>query len=117
MTKATFEAELLPHLADILMGGAHADEHLDGREVDAVVELLTGLIKDADELPEPLRNRIDAFDPEQFDIKRTAYAMGDLSCQKSMMKSISRRMNIFALWPMHWVHPRKNSKAWLSKSS
>ncbi len=79
MTKATFEAELLPHLADILMGGSHADEHLDGREVDAVVELLTGLIKDADELPEPLRNRIDAFDPEQFDIKRTAYAMGDLS--------------------------------------
>jgi uncharacterized tellurite resistance protein B-like protein len=82
MTKVTFEADLLPHLTDILMAGAHADEQLDGREVDAVEKLLVSLIKDADSLPESLRTRIDAFDPEQFDAKRTAYAMGDLTAEQ-----------------------------------
>jgi uncharacterized tellurite resistance protein B-like protein len=78
MTKVTFEADLLPHLTDILMAGAHADEELDGREVEAVQNLLVALIKDADELPAGLAKRIEEFDPEAFDIKRTAYAMGDL---------------------------------------
>jgi uncharacterized tellurite resistance protein B-like protein len=79
MTKVTFEADLLPHLADVLMAGAHADEQLDGREVEAVKTLLVSLLTDADELPEELDERIDEFDPEAFDVKRTVYAMGDLS--------------------------------------
>ena len=82
MTKVTFEADLLPHLTDILMAGAHADEELDGREVEAVQNLLVALIKDADELPAGLAKRIEEFDPETFDIKRTAYAMGDLSTEQ-----------------------------------
>jgi len=82
MTKVTFEADLLPHLTDILMAGAHADEELDGREVEAVQNLLVALIKDADELPAGLAQRIEEFDPETFDIKRTAYAMGDLSTEQ-----------------------------------
>lgn len=79
MTKVTFEADLLPHLADVLMAGAHADEQLDGREVEAVKTLLVSLLADADALPEELDKRIDEFDPEAFDVKRTVYAMGDLS--------------------------------------
>ena len=79
MTKVTFEADLLPHLTDILMAGAHADQELDGREVEAVEKLLIGLIKDADELPEGLSNRIKSFDPAEFDMKRTSYALGELT--------------------------------------
>lgn len=79
MTKVTFEADLLPHLTDVLMAGAHADEQLDGREVETVEKLLVGLIKDADALPEGLAKRIKEFDVESFNLKRTIYALGDLT--------------------------------------
>lgn len=79
MTKVKFEADLLPHLTDVLMAGAHADQKLDGREVEAVQTLLVKLIKDAEELPEALAERIEAFEPEAFDIKQTIQAMGELT--------------------------------------
>lgn len=79
MTKVTFEADQLPHLTDVLMAGAHADDTLDGREVEAVEKLLVSLIKDADELPEGLAKRIKEFDPGGFDLKRTTYALGELT--------------------------------------
>lgn len=79
MTKVTFEADLLPHLTDVLMAGAHADDELDGREVEAVEKLLVGLIKDADALPEGLAKRIQAFDLNAFDLQSTIHALGDLS--------------------------------------
>jgi uncharacterized tellurite resistance protein B-like protein len=79
MAKVTFGAEQLPHLTDVLMAGAHADEDLDGREVEAVERLLIGLIKGADALPEGLGNRIRYFDPEDFDLGATIGALGELS--------------------------------------
>ena len=79
MAKVTFEAEQLPHLTDVLMAGAHADEDLDGREVEAVEQLLIGLIKGAEALPEGLSNRIRYFDPEDFDLGATIGALGELS--------------------------------------
>jgi len=79
MTKVTFEADVLPHLTDVLMAGAHADDELDGREVTAVQKLLVGLIKDADELPEALAQRIEGFVPADFNLQRTVYALGDLT--------------------------------------
>ena len=79
MAKATFEASTLPHLCDLLMAGAHADDHLDGREVEAVKKLLGELIEDGEELPDELVARIDGFDPKGFDLQTSAKGLGELS--------------------------------------
>lgn len=61
-------------VADLLMGAAHADQHLDGRELAKVEELLreaTG--KRA--LPAELDERLSSFDPEALDVKETVNAL------------------------------------------
>ncbi len=78
MAKATFEASSLPHLCDLLMAGAHADDHLDGREVEAVKKLLSGLIEDG-ALPEEIVARIEGFDPKGFDLQASAKGLGEIS--------------------------------------
>lgn len=82
MTKVTFDADRLPALLDILMAGAYADQQLDGREVKEVKELVLGLLKDADELPDSLLRRILAFDPERFDLKKTVAKLGKLTSEQ-----------------------------------
>ncbi len=82
MTRVTFEADLLPHLSDVLMAGAHADQHLDGREVEAVQKLLKSLIKDADELPDELASRIKEFGNEKFDLKQSIDALGKITAEQ-----------------------------------
>ena len=82
MAIVTFEADQVPHLADILMGCAYADDVLDGREVETVESLMSSWIKDAGGLPDSIRNRIAAFDPDAFDLQRSARALGDLTLQQ-----------------------------------
>lgn len=82
MIKVELEADLLPHLADILMAGAHADDQLDGREVEAVKAFLLSFIKDAESLPSDLEERIDGFDVDAFDLEYTVEAMGNLSMEQ-----------------------------------
>jgi hypothetical protein len=57
-------------VADLLMGAAHADQHLDGRELAKVKELLckaTGSVT----LPSELEERLDAFEPDRLDVEGT----------------------------------------------
>jgi uncharacterized tellurite resistance protein B-like protein len=82
MAKAIFDADLLPHLANIFMGAAHADEQLDGREVEAVERLLVGLTKPADGAQEFIRACIKAFNPKKFDITTSVRALGVLSTEQ-----------------------------------
>ncbi len=79
MTKATFESSALPYLCDVLMAGAHADDRLDGREVDAVKKLLGTFTRDGEGLPDNILGRIDAFDPKTFDLTATVAGLGELS--------------------------------------
>ena len=78
MPKATFDSNQLPALTDILMAGAHADQKLDGREVEAVRRMLVEAMKDANELPEEIEKRIERFDPEQFDLEVAVMRLGKL---------------------------------------
>lgn len=82
MAKATFEAPALPHLCDVLMAGAHADDRLEDREVEAVKKLLGGLIKGGGSLPEELVERIAKFDPKAFDVATSCKGLGELTAEQ-----------------------------------
>jgi len=58
------------YVADLLMGAAHADHHLDGRELAKVKELLCKATGKAI-LPSDLQARLDGFSPEGFDVAAT----------------------------------------------
>lgn len=53
-------------LADLLMGAAFADSRLDGREYEAVKNLLAQVMGVAS-IPEEMEARLQAFDPKSFD--------------------------------------------------
>ena len=78
MSKATFDTDQLPALTDILMAGAYADDNLDGREVKTVRKMLVDAMKDADELPDELQDRIERFRPGEFDLEVAVARLGKL---------------------------------------
>lgn len=78
-SQAIFASATLPFLADLLLAFAHADNRLDGREVQAVRTLLGKQLKADDELPEELASRIDAFDIKTFDLDATVKGLGTLT--------------------------------------
>lgn len=82
MSKVTFDESSLPHLCDLLMAAAYADEQLDGREVEAVKKFLTDLMKDGSALPDEFVARIEGFDPKKFDMVATAAGLGDLTAER-----------------------------------
>ena len=53
-------------IADLLMGAAYADKHLDGREYGTVMKLLAKVM-DLAELPDEMISRLDNFAPNGFD--------------------------------------------------
>lgn len=53
-------------IADLLMGAAHADSHLDGRELETVKQLLAKIMGE-DELSAEMGERVKEFDPSGFD--------------------------------------------------
>jgi hypothetical protein len=53
-------------IADLLMGAAYADNHLDGRELQTVKELLAKVMR-VEQLPAQMEGRLSAFKPEGFD--------------------------------------------------
>jgi uncharacterized tellurite resistance protein B-like protein len=61
-------------IADLLMGAALADKHLDGRELDAVKELLAEAMG-VEQVPMAMLQRLDGFDADKFDLKKTAGAL------------------------------------------
>lgn len=61
-------------VADLLMGAAHADQHLDGRELQKVKDLLCKATSNV-LLPKELEARLDAFSPEKLDVAATVAAL------------------------------------------
>ena len=59
-------------LCDVLLGAAHADTHFNQREREEITELLADL--SGAPLSSELERRIAAFDPEMFDLGKTAAA-------------------------------------------
>jgi hypothetical protein len=72
------------HIANLLMGAAHADDDLDGRELDTVRKLLTEAMGE-DELPHDLEAKLHLFDPEEHDVKACVEAI-DLKDDDMKMK-------------------------------
>ena len=65
-------------IADLLMGAALADRELDGRELDAVKQLLCKAMK-RDALPLLLRKHIERFDAKRLDIGKTVAKLGPMT--------------------------------------
>jgi uncharacterized tellurite resistance protein B-like protein len=61
-------------IADLLMGAAYADNHLDGREYEIVKSLLAKSMN-LEVIPEDMENRIKQFDPSKFDMAGTAESL------------------------------------------
>ena len=61
-------------LADLLMGAAFADSRLDGREYEAVKNLLAQVMG-VDAIPEEMEARLKAFDPKSFDPAAAAQSL------------------------------------------
>jgi tellurite resistance protein len=61
-------------IADILMGAAHADQHLDGRELEKVRQLLVEATGGA--LSTELSSRLDTFEPAGFDVATAVASLG-----------------------------------------
>jgi uncharacterized tellurite resistance protein B-like protein len=65
----------LKWLADILMGAAHADGSAEGAETDEVRSTLKKLL-DGAELSEELNNRLELFNPKEFDLQVACDELG-----------------------------------------
>ncbi|MBZ0237439.1 MAG: TerB family tellurite resistance protein [Deltaproteobacteria bacterium] len=74
-------------LTDLLLGAAYADAHLDDREAERVQELLAYMLDG--KVPGELESRIDGFDPEAFDLARTAAVFaGDPTADREHLLSL-----------------------------
>jgi uncharacterized membrane protein YebE (DUF533 family) len=62
-------------IADLLMGAALADRHLEGSELDTVKRLLCEAMS-VMKLPARLERRIKQFDPRKLDVFATVDALG-----------------------------------------
>ncbi len=74
-------------LIDLLLGAAYADQHLDDREAERVQELLAYMLDG--KIPTELEMQIDTFDPEAFDLARSAAAFkGDPAADREHLLSL-----------------------------
>ncbi len=62
-------------IADLLMGAALADKHLDGRELEAVKRLLTEAMG-VDKLPTSLEHRLERFKANELDMFGSVAQLG-----------------------------------------
>ena len=61
-------------IADLLMGAAYADNHLDGRELEKVKKLLADVMS-LDQLPAEMTTRLEGFDAKGFDARAAAQSL------------------------------------------
>lgn len=66
--------EDLRHVADILMGAAHADGRYERQEADAIKKTLAELMQD-EPLPDVLDEYLELFEPETFELKQSIAAL------------------------------------------
>ena len=71
------DRELVPFIADLLMGAAYADDRLRGKEVIAIKEKLAGLLE-VGRIPASLERRLATFDPDRFDMDLVVSSMPKL---------------------------------------
>jgi hypothetical protein len=62
-------------IADLLMGAAYADKHLDGRELTQVKKLLCDLLNEP-KLPSALEKRLTDFEPIKLNVTATVNSIG-----------------------------------------
>lgn len=76
-------------VTDLLLGAAHSDGALEGREEASVRKLLGDLLGDA-KLPAEVEARIKAFDPKAFDLKKTAasFARDDAKKKRRLLELV-----------------------------
>lgn len=72
------DKELVPFVADLLMGAAYADERLRGQEALTIRRTLAALVG-GPRIPKELERRLATFDPTGFDVDLTVAAMPKLS--------------------------------------
>lgn len=70
-------------ITDLLLGAAHADGNLDGRETAKVKELIRKLSSD-DEVIARAESRIDTFSPADFDVAAVAQSFAGDSEEQRM---------------------------------
>ncbi len=64
-------SRVIPILADLLMGAAYADRKIDGRELETVRAKLRAWLE-VDTLPDDVKEHLEEFDPEAFNLEGTA---------------------------------------------
>lgn len=70
MPDSLLQIEKMKKIADILMGAAFADGRYEQAEGETVQRVLADMSEDK-ELPTEVRQQIEAFDPESFDLEST----------------------------------------------
>ena len=75
MAEPKMELQQVKHIADVLLGAAHADGRTEMNEEAVIYQLLAGLL-DGNELPEEIVRHIAGFDPARFDLERSCAALG-----------------------------------------
>lgn len=74
MSEKLISDEDLKHIADLLMGAAHADGRYEHKEADAIKDVLKDLVQE-EVLPHDLYAYLDEFEADTFDLKSTCEAL------------------------------------------
>lgn len=64
------------YLTDLLMGAAHSDKQVESVEINKVRDIIKKIIGKK-EIPASIEERINNFEPEKLDIKKTVSALVD----------------------------------------
>lgn len=64
-------------ITDLLLGAAHADQRLEGRELETIRKLVAGLM--GGQVPDAQQAQIEQFDPAKFDVASAAQRVALLS--------------------------------------
>ncbi len=91
MSEKLMSDQDLKHIADLMMGAAHADGRYESKEADAIRDVLRDLVQD-DVLPHDLYSYLDGFEPEGFDLEACCVALKLDSAPKRrfMLKLLAR---------------------------
>ena len=71
------------HVAELLLGAAHADGEFDGHEAEAIGEILRQLVPDAT-LPVEVTGHLAQFDVDDLDVTQTARELRSMSEQERL---------------------------------
>lgn len=70
MTTLNLSLQQVCHVAELLLGAAHADDDFDGHEAEAIGDILRSLVPGG-ELPVEVTRHLASFDLDEFDAEAT----------------------------------------------